>query len=67
MANKFLDLVGLSHFKDLMVQFVTSAITALSTTVQETYSTKTEVSGVNDKSQGVLDAFAQFNSENEIS
>ena len=67
MANKFLDLVGLSHFKDLMVQFVTSAITALSTTVQETYSTKTEVSGVNDKAQGVLDVFAQFNSENEIS
>lgn len=66
MAGKFLDFNGLSYFKNLMVEYITQAIEALATTIQSTYSTKTEVEEVDAELQGVLEAFKQFNTENGI-
>lgn len=66
MANKFLDLAGLSHFKQKMVEYVERVIESLKQSISTTYSTKTELEQTDEVTQGIYEAFKQFNSENGI-
>ena len=66
MANKFLDLAGLSHFKQKIVEYVERVIESLKQSISTTYSTKTELGKTDEVTQGIYEAFKQFNSENGI-
>lgn len=66
MANKFLDLAGLTRFKQKMVEYIESVIESLKQSISTTYSTKTELEETDEVTQGIYDAFKQFNSENGI-
>ena len=66
MANKFLDLAGLTHFKQKMVEYIEGVIKSLKQSISTTYSTKTELEETDEVTQGIYDAFKQFNSENGI-
>ncbi len=66
MADKFLDFVGLSHFKAKLDELIENSIEKLSQTIAQTYGTKSEVEQADTKAQEVIDAFAQFNQENGI-
>lgn len=66
MANKFLDLAGLTRFKQKLVEYVEGVISNLTQTISSTYSTKSEMQQTDEVTQGIYDAFKQFNSENWI-
>lgn len=66
MANKFLDLAGLTRFKQKLVEYVEGVISNLTQTISSTYSTKSEMQQTDEVTQGIYDAFKQFNSENGI-
>nr|DAH90080.1 MAG TPA: hypothetical protein [Caudoviricetes sp.] len=66
MANKFLDLAGLTRFKQKMVEYIEGVIESLKQSISTTYSTKTELEETDEVTQGIYDAFKQFNSENGI-
>ena len=66
MANKFLDFAGLSHFKQKIVEYVERVIESLKQSISTTYSTKTELEQTDEVTQGIYEAFKQFNSENGI-
>lgn len=66
MANKFLDLAGLTRFKQKMVEYIEGVIESLKQSISTTYSTKTELEETDEVTQGIYDAFKQFNSENGV-